>query len=450
MALGFIPFAFLLVLAAVLLICLLRCMCSALPKGKRRGGGDEGSKYDELIDEQEEAVYSHQQFSPEGGGYGDGWGVEGPSPQTLAFIGNTEGIDVDEMPQKYVNGGGGTTTSPQKQQQIEQQLAARPMRGARVPLELGPASEPLPTPAAAAAVKAANKVLAEAGAADEAKVVLTPVKEPKKPQQPPGWFGGLALPPSAMPQVFLDDDDEEDEERRREEEDVYDDTERVRTEIRTATTSSHAPAPPPPPPSLRGAAPSTASASSSIFAWGTTAPPPVNTNLKTPSNNKPGGGGGRGAVSKRSPPKVGSPPPPAISPPLDLGGLSTMEEFINEAHANAPAGSLSGRLINSARNLARGITQRSAIPKRGFVRGVSKRWDDVHLGKVPTEHFTGYSGFDPAPRTPPVPNLQGFVPDGPEQPAPGLEFSPERVGPLSFERRRRLVQDLIGETVQQL
>ena len=85
--------------------------------------------------------------------------------------------------------------------------------------------------AAAAAVKAANKVLAEAGAADEAKVVLTPVKEPKKPQQPPGWFGGLALPPSAMPQVFLDDDDEEDEERRREEEDVYDDTERVRTEI---------------------------------------------------------------------------------------------------------------------------------------------------------------------------------------------------------------------------
>jgi hypothetical protein len=122
------------------------------------------------------------------------------------------------------------------------------------------------------------------------------------------------------------------------------------------------------------------------------------------------------------PPKPKSPPPP-ISPPLDLGGLSKLQDFVEEAHAT----NLSARLKLSARNLARGVTAR-VLPRRGFVKGVAERWTEVHMGKRSDDQWGGYSGF---------------APDSPEHGSPTLELSPERVGPLSFERRRTLVAEHI-------
>lgn len=134
------------------------------------------------------------------------------------------------------------------------------------------------------------------------------------------------------------------------------------------------------------------------------------------------------------PVKVRASPSPPIppSPPLDLRGLSRMEDFLAEAGAGAPqpSGDLgSGRgLVNSARRFAKNITER-VLPKKGFVKGVAERWTEAHL-------------------TPPQPprTVSGFEPYSPEKLSISklnmgdIEHSPERVGPSSFERRRRLIE----------
>ncbi len=102
-----------------------------------------------------------------------------------------------------------------------------------------------------------------------------------------------------------------------------------------------------------------------------------------------------------------------------------MEDFLDEAHApRSDRGSAREPRKFSARSIARGLSA-AVLPRRGFVKGVSERWDPAHLGKTPTSTWTGYSGYAPV------------SPEASEE----LEFSPERVGPLSFERRRRLVAD---------
>ena len=134
--------------------------------------------------------------------------------------------------------------------------------------------------------------------------------------------------------------------------------------------------------------------------------------------------------------KVKTSPSPPIppSPPLDLRGLSRMEDFIAEAKAGTPVAEevATGRgLVNSARNFAKNITQR-VLPKRGFVKGVAERWTEAHL-------------------TPPQPprSVSGFEPYSPEKLSISklnvgeVAHSPERVGPSSFERRRRIIEERI-------
>ena len=111
-----------------------------------------------------------------------------------------------------------------------------------------------------------------------------------------------------------------------------------------------------------------------------------------------------------------------------------MEDFLAEAQAGAPRSDLSDRLLVSARKIARGITA-SVMPRRGYVKGVSERWSEAHLGKSPPKLWTGYSGF---------------TPDSPEHGSPGVDLSPERVGPLSFERRRRVVAEHLAEHLDPL
>jgi hypothetical protein len=125
------------------------------------------------------------------------------------------------------------------------------------------------------------------------------------------------------------------------------------------------------------------------------------------------------------------------SPPLDLRGLSRMTDFVS--HVNAPASEepekLSARLKLSARKLARGLT--TSLFKRGFVKGVSERWDEAHLQRTASTPGKLYSGFEP--RTSPDKRVPGL-----SIPEPDDDFtSPERVGPLSFERRKRNIEEFI-------
>ena len=109
-----------------------------------------------------------------------------------------------------------------------------------------------------------------------------------------------------------------------------------------------------------------------------------------------------------------------------------MEEFLAQAGAPAPEGASSARgIIDSARRALKKVGD-AVLPRRGFVRGVAERWTEAHL-------------------TPPHPTkTSGFEPYSPEKLATmeklnlsGVDHSPERVGPSSFERRRRLIVDQI-------
>jgi hypothetical protein len=146
-------------------------------------------------------------------------------------------------------------------------------------------------------------------------------------------------------------------------------------------------------------------------------------NMRSPQQTSP-----VGVVPKiRSSPS----PPVAPSPPLDLRGLSRMEDFFADVGAGAPMATDQGSgrgLVDSARRFAKNITER-VLPKKGFVKGVAERWTEAHLTPPPP------------PRT-----VSGFEPYSPEKLSISklnlgdLDHSPERVGPSSFERRRRLIE----------
>ena len=218
-----------------------------------------------------------------------------------------------------------------------------------------------------------------------------------------------------------------------------------------------APKPAAPPAAPKASAPPAAPKASATFAEGTKPPtmvtvPPSSTNANRqpeplqkfetpkrsssksptrsssksptrPSSTSPN----EGVTAKWKPAKA--PPPAPTTPPLDLGGLTTMEEFMTSAHTSAPAeqAASSGRgLKNSARRLARSVTS-SVLPQKGFVKGVAKRWTEPHLGRAPSNSATHWQGYS------------GFAPDSPE----ALELSPERIGPLSFRRRAVVVDDYL-------
>lgn len=127
------------------------------------------------------------------------------------------------------------------------------------------------------------------------------------------------------------------------------------------------------------------------------------------------------------------------SPPLDLKGLSRMEDFVAEKGAAAPVAadqpsSARGLLVLSARRLAKGITA-AVLPKKGYVKGVADRWDEAHL-TPPPQYAKPYTGFTPV--APSSPELALNVKELPE-------WTPDRVGPLSFERRRTLIEKKIQD-----
>lgn len=139
-----------------------------------------------------------------------------------------------------------------------------------------------------------------------------------------------------------------------------------------------------------------------------------------------------------SPPKPPPPPQPKMTPPIDLKGLNPLAQFVQEVSRSTDAGANSARdsargLKLSARAFAKGISQR-LLPKRGFVRGISERWEQqaaVAQTYTPAKRTpSGYSGFDPL-------DLSEVSPER-------LGASPERVGPSSFERRRRLMEELLN------
>ena len=114
-----------------------------------------------------------------------------------------------------------------------------------------------------------------------------------------------------------------------------------------------------------------------------------------------------------------------------------MEDFLHEmGPAGAPSAEESDsarqRLLITARRMAKGITA-AVLPKKGFVKGVAERWTEAHLNRSP-EYSKPYTGFTPV--TPASPELKlSNLP----------EWTPDRVGPLSFERRRTLIEQKINE-----
>ena len=116
-----------------------------------------------------------------------------------------------------------------------------------------------------------------------------------------------------------------------------------------------------------------------------------------------------------------------------------MEDFVAEKGAAAPVAadqpsSARGLLVLSARRLAKGITA-AVLPKKGYVKGVADRWDEAHL-TPPPQYAKPYTGFTPV--APSSPELALNVKELPE-------WTPDRVGPLSFERRRTLIEKKIQD-----
>ena len=104
------------------------------------------------------------------------------------------------------------------------------------------------------------------------------------------------------------------------------------------------------------------------------------------------------------------------SPPLDLKGLSRMEDFVAEKGAAAPVAadqpsSARGLLVLSARRLAKGITA-AVLPKKGYVKGVADRWDEAHLTPPPSTRSPTRDSRRLPPRLLSLPSTSRSCPSG--------------------------------------